>query len=111
MSLQERLREEFTNSLPFMTGREKGKTEELIGKTVTLIDCGLLAGEDGDFGVAIFKEYEKEFFFGGSVLSDIIKTIVKNNDVEELRREGLTLKFSTEKSKKTKRNYTKVEIL
>lgn len=92
--------------LPFMEGREKGTIKE--DEIVNICDFGFLNGEDGDFAVFIIKENEKEFYFGGSVVTQNLKKIedsLTEEELTELLNNGLEIVLKSKMSK-NKRKYT-----
>lgn len=97
------------SGLPFMEDREKGDMEDLIDKTVTIIDYGYMKDEGKDYAAFITEENEKCFYFGGSVLTDSLQRldeVLTDNEIAELLDNGLQCKFEKKKSK-NKREYTK----
>lgn len=107
-SLKERARE-FTTLLPFMEGREKGETKELIGTVNTITEYGFLNNDDGVYAVFIVKERPSKFYFGGSVLTDQLTKLTEEGYFEEILTEGLPM-LMTEKKSKNNRAYTAVEF-
>jgi len=102
---------EFSVRLPFMDGREKGKTEELMGLVTTINDYGFLPNEDGEVYVAFtVKEIPGKFFFGGAVLTDRMSTLDGEGFGDEIRRDGLPVLMKESRSKKSNRTYTNVEF-
>src|SRR5699024_1922481 len=70
LTLQERLNQ-LGNNLPLMVDREKGDIETLIEKEITIRDYGFMKDEkEKEYIAFIIDENEKEFFFGGQVLTD-----------------------------------------
>lgn len=108
-SLRERAKQ-FSVQLPFMDGREKGKTEELLGTVTTIREFGFLKSEDGnDYAVFIVDERQKYFYFGGKVITDQLQQLEAEGYHEEINEEGLPM-LMTEKKSKNKRSYTSVEF-
>lgn len=108
-SLKDRARE-FSVRLPFMDGREKGETKELVGTVNTIIDYGFLPNEHGEvYAAFIVKEREKKFYFGGAVLTDQLGQLDQEGYREAIISEGLPM-LMTEKKSKNGRNYTNVEF-
>lgn len=106
-SLRERAKE-FDTRLPFMDGREKGNTDELLGQVSTIVDYGFLPNDDGELYVAfITRERSKKFYFGGKVLTDRMTQLDQEGFGDEIRKEGLPMLMSQAKSK-ANRNYTAV---
>lgn len=108
-SLKERAKE-FAVRLPFMEGRDKGETKELLGTVNTIIDFGFLPNDHGEVYVAfIVKERDKKFYFGGQVLTDQMTQLEAEGYREAIMAEGLPM-LMTEKKSKNNRSYTNVEF-
>lgn len=108
-SLKDRAKE-FSVRLPFMEGRDKGETKELIGTVNTIIDYGFLPNEDGVLYAAfIVKERSNNFYFGGQVLTDQLQQLEAEGYHEEIIANGLPV-LLTEKTSKNKMKYTNVEF-
>lgn len=108
-SLKERAKE-FSVSLPFMEGREKGDMKELHGQISTIVDYGFLTGDKGnDYAVFIVKERSDKFYFGGQVLTDQLQQLEAEGYHEAIIEEGLPVLFGEKKSK-NKQTYTTVEF-
>ena len=61
-SLRERAKEFSSLGLPFMEGREKGETDELLGQESTICDYGFLPNDNGEaYAVFIVKERSNKF--------------------------------------------------
>ena len=108
-SLKERARQ-FTIQLPFMDGREKGDSKDLLGTVNTISDYGFLKGDDNrDYVVFIVKERIGKFYFGGQVLTDQMQQLEAEGYHETIVAEGLPL-LMTEKKSKNNRSYVNVEF-
>ena len=108
-SLKDRARE-FTVQLPFMDGREKGDTDELVGQVSTITDYGFLKGEDErEYVVFIVAERNKVFYFGGTVLTDQMQQLEAEGYHDEIVEDGLPM-LMTKKQSKNKRTYVNVEF-
>lgn len=108
-SLKDRAKE-FTVMLPFMEGREKGDSKELLGQVSTITDYGFLKGDDNREYVAfITAERAKKFYFGGTVLTDQMQQLEAEGYHDEIVNEGLPM-LMTEKRSKNGRTYTNVEF-
>ena len=106
-SLKERAKE-FDILLPFMEGREKGDSDELLGTVNTIIDYGFLPNENGEMYAAfIVKERPNKFYFGGTVITDRLIKLEEEGYHEAICEEGLPVLMSTKKSKKN-RTFTNV---
>lgn len=108
-SLKDRAKE-FSVSLPFMEGRDKGDAKEIVGQVTTIADYGFLTGEEGhDYVVFIVKERTDKFFFGGTVLTDQLQQLEAEGYHDTIVSEGLPM-LLTEKKSKNKRSYVNVEF-
>ena len=109
-SLRDRAKE-FDVRLPFMDGRDKGDTKELIGQISTITEYGFLPNESGEpYVVFTTKERAKKFYFGGAVLTARMTELDADGYGDEIRTEGLPMLMTEVKSKKTSRTYTNVEF-
>lgn len=109
-SLRERAKEFSALGLPFMEGREKGETDELIGQETTICDYGFLPNENGEaYSVFIVKERSSKFYFGGEVLTDRLTQLEKEGYHDAIVAEGLPI-LMTKKKSKNNRYYTNVEF-
>ena len=108
-SLFDRVKE-FDSRLPFMDGREKGKTEELLSVVTTIRDYGFLPNERGEqYACFIVDEVPGKFDFGGSVLTDRLGKLDEegyHDDVVEL---GLPM-IMTEQRSRNGRTFTNVKF-
>ena len=108
-SLKDRAKE-FSVQLPFMEGREKGDSKDLIGQVSTIVDYGFLKGDTGhDYVVFIVKERKDKFYFGGQVLTDQMGQLEAEGYHETIVDEGLPM-LMTEKKSKNNRSYANVEF-
>lgn len=89
------LREIATKALtlsPLVAGREKIETEDLIGKTLTIVGMDMVTtrdkrdNEDKTYPVCIFEELPDNFYFGGFLLKKlaVIWANEFDGDFEEL---------------------------
>lgn len=109
-SLKDRARE-FSVQLPFMDGRDKGETKELLGQVSTIVDFGFLPSEDGEaYACFIVKERPTKFYFAGQVLTDRLAQLQEEGYYNAIVDEGLPVLMTEAKSKKSKRNYTNIEF-
>lgn len=109
-SLKERAKA-FDVQLPFMEGREKGETKELLGQVSTISDYGFIPNDAGEaYVVFITKERANKFFFGGSVLTARMVELETEGYHDAIVAEGLPMLLTEEKSKKTNRVYTNVKF-
>jgi hypothetical protein len=97
--------ESLNSGCPCMVGREKGVLESLADMTEkTVIDFGYMNDGEHDYLCFIIKEDDKNFYFGGSVITAKFQQF-DEKDLEEVRKEGLPILFTLKKSK-AKRDYT-----
>lgn len=106
-SLRERAKE-FDVRLPFMEGKEKGDTKELLGQVSTINEYGFLPNEAGEaYAVFTVKERPKKFYFGGTVITDRLTQLEAEGYHEAVVNEGLPVLMSEKKSKNN-RTFTNV---
>lgn len=107
-SLRERAKE-FDARLPFMDGREKGDTAEIMGQIITLDEYGFLPNEAGENYVCFTtRERSNKFYFGGTVLTARMIELDQDGYGPAIRAEGLPLLLTQTKAKKGGRTYTNV---
>lgn len=105
-------KEHEVQGIPFMEGRTLSTME--VGRIYTINDFGFINGDKGEYVVVSTKEDEKVFYFGGMVLTQLMKDIEKNytdEQVSALMGHGLQIRIDKVKAKASKRLYTKVEIV
>lgn len=103
MSLKEKmLKMNSGEGIPFMQGRTKGETEELLGKKLTIRNFGFINGNDGEYVVFIVDEIEDKFYFGGSVLTTDLKAI-SEEEITEVNENGLPIMLEERKSKNNRK--------
>ena len=101
---------EFSVQLPFMEGREKGETKELLGTVSTITDYGFLTNEHGEaYAAFIVKERSGKFYFGGTVLTDRLTQLEAEGYHDAICEEGLPM-LMAEKKARNGRSYTNVEF-
>ena len=101
----------FDVQLPFMDGREKGATNELIGNVSTICEYGFIPNDAGEpYVVFITKERANKFYFGGSVLTARMLELEEKGYHDVIVDEGLPMLLTEGKSKKTNRTYTNVKF-
>ena len=109
-SLRDRAKE-FSVQLPFMDGREKGETKELLGQVSTITEYGFLPNENGEPYVCFIVEERKgKFYFGGAVLTDRLTQLDDEGYHEDVVEHGLPVLMTEQKAKKSNRTYTAVEF-
>ncbi len=109
-SLKERAKA-FDVQLPFMEGRDKGETSELLGQVSTIADYGFIPNDAGEpYVVFIVKERAGKFYFGGSVLTARMLDLETEGYHDAIVAEGLPVLLTEEKSRKSNRMYTNVKF-
>ena len=106
-SLRERAKE-FDVRLPFMEGREKGETRELLGTVNTITEYGFLPNDQGEvYACFIVQERPGKFYFGGTVITDRLTQLETEGYHDAVNAEGLPV-LMTEKKSKNNRTFTNV---
>lgn len=106
---------------PLMAGREQIKTDELIGKEVTVyaFDFATITdkGVEKTFPVLLLKEYPDKYYNGGALLMKLCEAWAAacDGDVEEASNEleaegGVRIHFSARKTK-SGNNLTAVDVI
>lgn len=86
-----------SQGVPFMENRVKGDINDLINEDLHIVDYGFIRGRKGEYAVIAFKEYPKNFYFGGMVLTDILHRVDKDDMKEQLL--GETMRLSMKDAK------------
>ena len=106
---------------PLMTGKEQVKTQELIGKELTIVafDFATITdkGEEKTFPVIIFKELPDNYYNGGTLLMKLVIawSAAFDGDVEKASDElgrsgGVAVRFRETKTK-SGNNLTSIDVL
>ena len=107
-SLRERAKE-FDARLPFLDGREKGDTNEIMGQIITIDEYGFLPNDAGEHYVCFTtRERSNKFYFGGTVLTARMIELDQDGYREAIQSEGLPVLLTLAKAKKGGRTYTNV---
>lgn len=85
MTLAEKLRaRQETAGSPIMKDREKLETIDVLeSMTLTLDAVDIMTKDGNEFAVVTFKEFPDGFYFGGKVLTDLVKMIYEESGIEE----------------------------
>lgn len=109
-SLKDRAKE-FSVRLPFMEGKDKGETNELLGTVNTITEYGFLPNEQGEvYAVFTVKERPAKFYFGGTVLTDRLTQLEAEGYHDAIVEEGLPTLMTEQKARKGGRTYVAVEF-
>lgn len=115
--------EVLNGGLPFMVGRDSKLLKDLIdenkGKVLNIDNFGTMelpnqeTGELQNVGVFTVREDEKNFFFGGSVITDTLCKLEKivGDDWEQILKEGIPVTLEERKSKRNNRIYNNLRIV
>ena len=93
------------NTITFMEGRTKGDLAEIIDKQLTLKNFAFLKNEEGEYAVFIVNEIPDTFYFGGTVITDNLKSLENAGYKEEIIEVGLPIKVYSKRSKNKKTYY------
>ena len=84
MTLAEKLKaRQETAGSPIMKDREKLETIDVLeSMTLTLDAVDIMTKDGNEFAVVTFKEFPDGFYFGGKVLTDLVKMIYEESGIE-----------------------------
>lgn len=100
---------QFTNEgVPFMEGRDKGDKSEILGKPLHIADFGFINGNDGKFAVMLFAEIPEKFYFGNSIITEMLEAVERDNQRQALKEVQIT--FKERKAKESGRTYIAFDI-
>lgn len=89
-------------------GFKKLSTDDVVGKTLTIMDVDYITTKTGTCGVMIFKEFPESFYFTGTVLTNLVTDILADDDestLNEVRTQGVQISIYKATSEKTGRDY------
>ena len=92
-----------------MEGREKGDLNNILNQALHISDFGFITNDDGEYPVLAILEYPDYFFFGNSVINDMLKEIEKDDMKTALADQKIIFKKLT--SKKNGRQYFAFEFV
>lgn len=89
----------------------KLSTDDIIDMELTIIDFDFVESDNGKYSVVRFSEIKDGFYFGGTVLTNILSEIAEHPEFsQELRTNGLRVKLSHATSR-AGRKYVKVTMI
>ena len=94
--------------VPFMEGRDKGDKAEIMNRPLHIQDFGFINGQDGKFAVMLFAEEPEKFYFGNSIITEMLMQVERDDMKQGLREVAIT--FKERKSKETGRTYIAFDI-
>lgn len=94
----------------FMDGREKADVGVLTvsGEPVHIDNHAYLKNDEGEYAVFTVEEMPGFFFFGNSIITEVLKTVDEDGMEELLPKVGA--RFLSKRSKKN-RDYTAIEFV
>lgn len=99
MSLKETLMAKNSGEgIKFMENRTRGDLKEILNNEVILRDYDFINGKEGRFVVFIVDGIEDKFFFGGSVITELLDSLTPE-EKKELQAEGVPVEVYSKKSK------------
>lgn len=91
----------FKKSTDFMDRRDRAELADLCtGEKYHIEEFAFLNGENGEYAVFIVKENDNLFYFGNSVVSEVLKQVETDNMSEELRSVGVVFEKVVSKKKR-----------
>ena len=97
--------DKFKNAgVPFMEGREKGNLQDVLDEPLHIVGFGFLNGDDGKYAVMMFAEHPDQFYFGNSIITEMLET-VDEDGAQELLAEQVIV-FRSKLNASGKRRYT-----
>lgn len=94
-----------------LNGKEKLKTEELVGQTVTITDFSTYEGRNGRTGIILLKEHPTKFAFSNSILTGILDQILLDDEaMADFKQNGLKVMYEKRHSSKSGRDYMDVKL-
>ncbi len=94
--------------VPFMEGRDKGEKSEILDKPLHIADFGFINGNDGKFAVMLFAEIPDKFYFGNSIVTEMLEAVERDNQRQALKEVQIT--FKERKAKESGRTYIAFDI-
>lgn len=90
--------------IPFMEGRDKGNLADVLGEELHIVDFGFINGEDGKYAVMLFEEHPDEFYFGNSIITEMLVDVDADGMKGELALQPI--RFEQRQNRSGKRTYT-----
>lgn len=107
--------QKFTNEgVPFMDSRDAGDINTILDMKLKIKDFGFIndrSVELGKYAVFIVEGIDDKFFFGGSVISDVLNTIYEDGMKDALCSGDQEVMIKKKQGKKTKRDYHFIEFI
>lgn len=109
-----KVKTELSAGLPFMEGREKGSIVADYELTINEFDFLVDTDSQEPYVCFLVAEDNEHFFFGGGVVTEKLKRIkelLNDEELQELKSEGLKVRFVKKKSKDKNREYMDLELI
>ena len=109
-----KVKTELSAGLHFMEGREKGSIVADYELTINEFDFLTDSETQEPYVCFLVAEDKEHFFFGGGVVTEKlkrIKEVLTDEELNELKGEGLKVKFVKKKSKDRNREYMDLELI
>lgn len=98
-----------------LRSKEEGlklETEELLDVVVTAKSCKSKTTKNGETSVWRFVEFPEGFYFGGTILTNLCKTIEADVELQEELKNGIIkFKLVMKKGEKNGREYVDYEVV
>ena len=85
--------------IPFMEGREKGNLRELVNRPLHIVDFGFIEGKDGKFAVMSFMEDAGRFYFGNSIVTEMLEEVDADGMRDELAQQAIQFDLRVSKER------------
>ena len=90
-------------------GKQQLKTQDLIGRKLTITEYSLCKLSHGDTAIVIFKEYPDGFWFASKTVTDLLTSIENAGKHKDLAAEGMAIILGEKENKKGTSKYITVE--
>ena len=90
-------------------GKQQLKTQDLLGKKITINDYSLCTLSHGDTAIVLFKEYPDGFWFASKTVTDLLTSIENAGKHGELVFEGMEVILREKANKQGTSKYITVE--
>lgn len=102
---------QFFNTQPTIDieGKTKLKTQDLLGKKITINEYSLCKASHGDTAIVIFKEYPDGFWFASKTVTDLLTSVENAGKHKDLAAEGMAIILGEKENKKGTSKYVTVK--
>lgn len=87
-----------TGGAACMDGREKGDLSMITGEELHIGEFAFLSNDEGEYAVFTLAEYPSEFFFGNSIITEMLKQVQADGMALAMR--DIPVKFEKRISRK-----------